>query len=168
MRNLYLISVWIHVLAAATWIGSMVFLAAVLVPTLRRRGDPALTAELMHGAGRKLRVVGWTSFALLLATGTVSLAYRDYGWEDLAGRLWQGGFGLAFACKMTLFGLVLLLSALHDFWLGPLAGRVAREGTEAGAAERLRQLASWMGRLNLLLALGIVLFAVFMVRGWPG
>lgn len=167
MRTLYLLSVWLHILAAAVWIGSMVFLAAVLVPTLRRRGDRALTASLMHGAGLQLRMVGWISFAVLVATGIVNLAYRGYQWADLTGRLWQGGFGRAFTWKMLLFGLVLLLSAAHDFWLGPKAGLAARRGGDPRAAERLRRTASWMGRLNLLLALGIVLFAVFMVRGWP-
>ena len=168
MRSVYLVSVWLHILAAAAWIGSMVFLGAVLVPTLRKRGDRALTATMMHGAGLKLRVLGWISFFVLLVTGTVNLAYRDYTWADLGGRLWQGGFGRAFFWKMLLFGLVLLLSGLHDFWLGPKAGIAAREAAaESRNAERLRKLASWMGRLNLLLGLGIVLFAVFMVRGWP-
>lgn len=167
MRTVYLLSVWLHIVAAATWIGSMVFLAAVLVPTLRRKGDRALTSELMQRAGSKLRGLGWVSFGLLLATGMINLAHRGYSWSDLSGRLWQGGPGLAFAVKIALFGVVLALSGLHDFWLGPRAGTAAARPGAERSAERLRRAASWIGRINLLLGVGIVLFAVFMVRGWP-
>ena len=37
MRTLYLVSVGLHLMAAATWIGSLTFFGAVMVPALRAR-----------------------------------------------------------------------------------------------------------------------------------
>ena len=164
MGNLYLVSVWLHLLAAAAWIGTLVFLAAVLVPVLRRQGDDALRARVMRASGPGLRRLGWTTFGILFLTGLGNLAGRGFTHEDLGSRLWQGPFGRAFGWKMACFGVVLLLSVLHDFRWGPRAAAAAPGSPEA---MRLRRVASWVGRVNLLLALAIVAFAVMLVRGWP-
>ena len=165
MRTLYLLSVWLHILAAAAWIGALVFIAAVLVPTLRRAGDDTLRATVLRASGPALRRLGWVCFALLVVTGVVNLAGRGFTFADAGWRLWQGPFGLAFSLKMGLFAIVLVLSALHDFRWGPRAAAAT-----AGSAEalRLRRIATRVGRVNLLLALAIVLLATFLVRGWPG
>src|SRR5687768_15353674 len=108
MRGLYLVSVWLHVIAAAAWVGALVFLAAVLVPVLRR-GDDATRARVLRQSGPALRALGWTAFAVLLLTGVANLAGRGYELADATGRLWWGPFGQAFAWKMGLFAVVLAL-----------------------------------------------------------
>lgn len=163
MRGLYLASVWLHVVAAAAWIGALVFVAAILVPVLRR-GDPEVRARLLRESGPALRRLGWTAFATLIVTGIGNLLGRGFVLADLHGRLWWGPFGHALAWKLGLFALVLALSAVHDFRLGP---RAAAAHPGSAEAFRLRRAASWIGRLNLLLALAIVFFAVMLVRGWP-
>jgi putative copper export protein len=163
MRGLYLLSVWLHVVAAAAWVGSLVFVAAVLVPVLRR-GDDLTRGRVLRAAGPAMRALGWTAFGLLLVTGIGNLAGRGFLPSDVAGRLWWGPFGRALAWKLGLFLVVLALSAVHDFRLGP---RAAAAGPGSPEAARLRRAASWLGRLNLLLALAILVFAVMLVRGWP-
>lgn len=167
MRTLYILSVWIHVLAAAAWIGTLVFIAAVLVPVLRRQGDDRQRARLLGAAGPGLRTLGWACFGLLFLTGLVNLIGRGFDLadpSDVGWRLWQGPFGTALTWKLLAFAVVLALSALHDFRWGPRAA-----AAEPGSPEalRLRRIASWVGRANLLLALVIVFFAVLLVRGWP-
>jgi copper resistance protein D len=163
VRGLYLASVWLHIVAAAAWVGSLVFVAAVLVPVLRR-GDAATRSRVFRQSGPALRALGWTAFAVLLVTGIGNLAGRGFELADATGRLWWGPFGHAFAWKMALFGVVLVLSALHDFRWG---SRAAAAEPGSPAADSSRRVASWVGRLNLLLALGILFFAVLLVRGWP-
>ena len=168
MRLAYLVSVWIHIVAAVVWLGAMTFLALVLVPTLRARGDRHLTAELMHGAGLRLRGVGWTALGILGVTGIFNLGRRGFGLASLAsGALWSGPFGHAFALKMLLVLVVVVLSLMHDFWVGPRAGSATAGDPQSQESARLRMAASWLGRLNLLLALVIVMLAVMLVRGWP-
>ena len=51
----------------------------------------------------------------------------------------------------------------HDFEIGPKATRAWEAGSESAAT--LRRVASWIGRLNLLLGLVVVALAVALVRG---
>ena len=52
MRTLYLVSVWLHILAAMAWVGGMLFLVAVLVPLLRTPAMRPQATALFHGWAR--------------------------------------------------------------------------------------------------------------------
>jgi copper resistance protein D len=168
MKLLYLASIWLHLLAAAVWLGGMLFLAFIVVPALRRPSIQAVAAPLIQWTGERFRWIGWVCFGLLLGSGIFNLAYRGIGWSDVwSGRLWQGPFGEALAIKLLLVAVVLLISAAHDFYLGPRATAVWQANPASARATRWRRQASWMGRLNLVLGLVIVFFATMLVRGWP-
>jgi len=168
MRALYLFSVWLHILAAAVWIGGMVFLALVLVPVTRRPEYRPIAAGLVQWTGERFRWVGWTCLGLLVLSGGFNLAYQGFGWADLwTGRLWEGGFGRVLAVKLLLVAVILLLSAVHDFLVGPRATVLWQARPDSPEARRLRRRASWFGRLNLALGLAVVALAVLLVRGLP-
>src|SRR6266540_21752 len=112
-----LVSRWLHVVAAITWIGGMLFIALVLVPVTRRLEDTTLRARLVHAVGLRFRTVGWIALAVL----------------------------------------TLVLSAFHDFVLGPRAGA-------PGADPSARVRASWIARLNVLVVLVIVLLGLSLLR----
>ena len=133
---------FVHVLAAVTWAGGMLFIALVLVPVARRLPDPALRTRLVHDVGMRFRTVGWVALGVLVATGLVNLWLRP----DLltTTRFWW---------KAGLVALALLLSALHDFVLEPRAGR---PGADPGARVR----ASWVARVNLVVVLVIVVIGL--------
>jgi uncharacterized membrane protein len=136
--TLSLVTRWLHVLAAIIWIGGMLFIALVLVPVARRLEDPALRTRLIHQVGLRFRTVGWLALGVLGLTGLVNL------W--LAPGLLHSP---RFHWKLGLVGLALVLAALHDFVLGPRAGR-------PGAAPSTRLRASWIARINVLVVLVIV------------
>lgn len=133
---------WIHVLSAITWVGGMLFIALVLVPVTRTLQDSALRARLVQETGVRFRTIGWIALGLMILTGLGNLLYRPYLLN--APR---------FHWKLGLVGLALVLSVLHDFVLGPRAGRPGAE-----SSERVR--ASWLARINTLLALAIVLLGL--------
>jgi uncharacterized membrane protein len=133
---------WIHVLSAITWIGGMLFIALVLVPITRKLQDPALRAHLVQEVGVRFRTIGWIALGLMLLTGLGNLVYRPYLLH--ASR---------FHWKLGLVLLALVVSALHDFVLGPRAG-------QPGADPSARVRASWVARINALLALAIVLLGL--------
>ncbi len=133
---------WLHLMAAITWIGGMLFIALVLVPVARRLSDPALRGRLLQETGRRFRTIGWVALGLLLASGLASLWVRPY----LLG-------APRFHWKLALVALALVLSAVHDFVLGPQAGR-------PGADPSLRVRASWVARLNVLVVLVVVLLGL--------
>jgi uncharacterized membrane protein len=129
---------YVHLLAVVTWVGGMLFIALVLVPVVQRLDDPGLRTRLVQDAGRRFRTVGWVALGLIVATGLGNLALRP----ELLG-------APGFHAKAGLVVLALLLGAVHDFALGPRAGR-------PGAAPAARVRAAWVARVNVLVALAIV------------
>lgn len=167
MHALYLAAVVLHLIAAFTWLGGMFFLVLVVVPWLRR-GDRALAGAFLRDTGVRFRAVGWLCFATLAATGTFLLTYRGVEIQDLTRTEWLSGpFGRAVAWKLGVFGVILLVSAVHDFWLGPRATVELTRAPTSTEAQRLRRGASWLGRLNVALGLWALSLAVILVRGWP-
>lgn len=147
----------------------MVFLVLVLVPITRRQEVRGIAAPLIRWTGQRFRWVGWICLGLLVLSGTFNVAYRGFTWADvLSGRLWQTSFGQALGIKLALVSVILILSALHDFFIGPRSTALWQANPGSPAAMRLRRQAGWIGRLNLLLALIVVILAVILVRGWPG
>ncbi len=129
---------FVHLLAVVTWVGGMLFIALVLVPVTRRLDDAALRTRLVQDTGRRFRTVGWIALGLIVATGLGNLVLRP----ELLG-------APRFHAKLGLVVLALALGAGHDFVLGPRAGR-------PGAAPSARVRASWIARVNVLVALALV------------
>jgi hypothetical protein len=59
-----------------------------------------------------------------------------------------------------------MISLVHDFRIGP-ASTAASQSDDRKRAERLRKTASWLGRINALLALAIVFLAIALVGHGP-
>jgi len=164
----YLLSIWVHILAASVWMGGMVFLVLILVPAIRQPRYSGIAASLIRWTALRFRWVGWICLGLLLLSGTFSLAYRGFGWTDLwDGKLWQGSFGRILGVKLLLVAVIFVASAFHDFAIGPRATELWQQNPGSAKALRLRRQAAWLGRVNLLLALVVVALGVMLVRGWP-
>ncbi len=169
MRFLYLASVWIHIIAATIWIGGLFFIVLVVVPWLRKGGESGVNAGVfLRETGERFRFVGWVCFALLLATGTFNLWVRGVRLSSLADvEWWASPFGAAVGLKLAAFAVVIAVSVVHDFMIGPRATAAIRRDPRSAEAASLRRRASLLGRLNGLLALVLVALGVVLVRGWP-
>lgn len=167
MHALYVVSVWVHLLAAITWVGGIAFLTLVVVPWMRM-GNRQQGAVLLRDTGTRFRTVGWVCFGVVLVTGTFNLFVRGVRLRDFVDPVWvQSEVGSAVLLKLCLFVAVLLLSSLHDFVIGPRATRLLAQQPVPASAEQARRTASLMGRVTALLALGLVFAGVVIVRGWP-
>jgi copper resistance protein D len=148
---LHALSVWIHVLAAAVWLGGAAFLAFVAVPVLRRHArEPGLYLELLEASVLRFRTVAWIALALVVATGVLQVA--NHGLTAI----FSGRIGAVLGIKIALAALVLVLSAVHDFAIGPRALAAMREDPEGPEAARLRARAGLLGRVSFLLGVVIV------------
>ncbi len=143
--------VWIHVLAAVVWVGGMVFMVMVVGPYARK-----LTAEqrreIFEQLGRRFSTIGWGCIAVLLLTGIGNLIER--------GMEWSPPFARALGAKLLLIGVMVLLAAFHDFILGPRSAALAADPARTSEAEAARVRASWIARLNLVLALIVILLGL--------
>ncbi len=163
--SLYLVSVWLHLLAAIAWIGGMLFMSLVLIPVMRQRGDSQLAASLIGPVGRRFRSMSWLLLAVLVLTGLVNASYRGVALSSYVDpQFWAGRFGSLLAVKLLVFVAMLGLSVAHDFFIGPRARTVAAGESNPSEAEVYRRWATRLGRLNLALGLIIVAIAVALAR----
>lgn len=165
MYTLYYINVTIHVLAAMLWLGGMFFLGVVGAPVLRAVEPPALRQQLFQQLGTRARSLGWWAIAVLLITGTLNLHFRGWlHWDGVlgSGDFWRSATGVALAIKLAAVTTMVIVSAVHDFILGPMAGRLRAGSPEALA---FRRRAALLARGNALLGIVIVVAAVRLARG---
>jgi putative copper export protein len=135
--------VWLHVLAAAVWLGGLLYASHLVVPALAR-GERAYLALL----GRA-RAVAWAAVGLLVVTGI----------ENLRHVRWDSGW---LAAKLALALVLLALAAHRDFALVPRASREIERGVTPGLAlAGLR----WLDRGLVLLAAAVLFLGVGIARG---
>jgi len=164
----YHLSVFLHILAATVWIGGLVFFAVVAVPLIRNKEFSGAAPRIVEWMGTRFRYVGWLTLGLLVLTGYTNLVYRGLALSDwLKPVMWTGYFGTALAYKLVFVAIILIVSAVHDFYIGPRATRIWKESPTSAKAAVYRLAASWIGRLNLILALAVLACAVMLVRGIP-
>jgi copper resistance protein D len=166
MNALYIVSLSLHVLSACVWVGGMVFFAAVMVPLSRKGELESYKDRLLLWSGLRFRAIGWICLSLLVLTGLYNLHALGFHWADaFDGRLWQGPFGHTLAHKLVLVAIILLISALHDFWIGPKAVRLKETAGGGSKGRSLSVLASWIARFNLIFAVVVVILGVILARG---
>jgi uncharacterized membrane protein len=114
MRGLYLASVWLHVLAAMTWIGGMVVFVVAVMPYFRVRPGAEKSAFL-DWFGPRFRATAWVCFAVLAVTGTFNLWARGVRINDLVrSEWWSTGFGRAFGVKLLLVLIAMAITVSHE------------------------------------------------------
>lgn len=146
------------------WLGGMFFLALVGAPVLRRVEPAPLRADLFRRLGARFRAVGWVAIAVLIATGALNLELRGMLNGETLGdpSFWSRPYGRTLGWKLTLVAAMVILSALHDFVLGPRASRLA-PGSPAALSARRR--VAWLARMNAALGVALVAVAIRLSRG---
>jgi uncharacterized membrane protein len=151
---------WIHVLAAVVWMGGMVFLSVVLMPVFRRGTFGADRRILFQSLGRRFRAIVWLMIAILIVSGPLLISSRTGTLEEPDA--WRSVLHM----KLWVVAGLILLTAAHDFWLGPLVGRLRREASEipSPADLLLIRLSTVVARLGLLLGVIVLFLAVALAR----
>jgi len=110
------VRLFLHVLAAAVWVGGQITLGA-LVPALRRAG-----ADVPRAAAQAFGRIGWTAFGVLIVTGIWNIAAvndsNDPGYQTTLG------IKLGFVA----------LAGVSAYWHSKSKSRVALAVGGAGAA----------------------------------
>ncbi|OGS04315.1 MAG: hypothetical protein A3G41_06745 [Elusimicrobia bacterium RIFCSPLOWO2_12_FULL_59_9] len=148
---------WVHLMAAATWVGGMIFTALLLNPLLKNM-SPEIRMPLIRALGVRFKYAEWGCLAALALTGTYKLS-RIGAW----GPIFEGSFGAILSLKLLLTAAMVALSLLHSFLWGP-GLTVATPGTEDFA--RLRRRTIFWARVNLSLGL-VVVFCAALLRMNP-
>ena len=157
---MYSTLVVLHILAAVSWIGGMIFLSLVLAPLVRGRKAAPEFMALFRSAALRFRAVVWVAIAVLLTTGPMLLSQR--GINVTSPVSWPG----IVTVKLTLVALLLFLTLLHDLVLGPQVSRVSAipESQRTAGEQVVFKTARWLPRLSLLIALAVVMTAAMLAR----
>ena len=141
---------FVHLAAAAVWIGMLAQLG-LLLAWARREAPESVRTPLLAGHLQRFSVLAAVSVIALLATGTFSALTEVPEWKALV----DTSYGRVLLAKLSLIGLLLPVAALNAVVLRPRALRkVASSGREA--LDRLRR---WLIRavwLEAALAVGVL------------
>lgn len=166
MPGEYWISVYLHILLALVWIGSMVFLGIGILPLLRREEYRNLAPRFLTLVGIRLRYLGWTAILGLIVTGLFNLHFRGVLFSQLLSTsFWSTPYGRILGTKLLFVLLLVGVTLIHDLALGPAATRILEEAPDSPKALRLRKQASLLGRVAVGLSLVILYWAIRLVRG---
>ena len=147
---------------------------AIAMPAGSRNDAAPVTtsppAGMLQAIAHRFRIISWLCILLLVATGLYILPTR-YG-IGFAQFFSQGGHFIAvLQVKVALAAIVIWLSFIHDFIIGPYVSRLTQAAQRGQPPHPrlplLRRLVIWTARLNLALTALIVIVAVTMTRGAP-
>ncbi|HBR51104.1 MAG TPA: hypothetical protein DEA71_13575 [Nitrospira sp.] len=157
---MYSTLVILHILAAVSWVGGMIFLSLVLAPLVRSRKAVPEFMALFRSAALRFRPIVWVAMAILVMTGPMLLSLR--GVAVASPSSWPG----IVVVKLTLVALLLFLTLLHDLVLGPQVSRVSAipESQRTAGEQVVFKTARWLPRLSLLIALAVVMTAAMLAR----
>ncbi len=160
-RDIYILSVFIHVVSACVWLGGMLFLILAFIPGIKNHPDKV---DLIAGVSLKFRTVGYVALVLLLITGFVQLEFRGVQWNVEYFR--TNPFGKVAGLKILVFVAIIFISIIHDYYLGNRTVEAWKTQPEHAKTIRLRNLSRLLGRVSFTLALLAVLLGVILSRGW--
>jgi copper transport protein len=104
----------LHLLADAAWIGGLLYISVVLLPTLNRQSSHEWADVLATGLPR-FSVVAITSVILLAATGSFNTTVHLTSFQQF----WTTPYGRTLIVKIGIFVLMIGISAYHAFFLRP-------------------------------------------------
>lgn len=168
---MYQLAVFLHILSVIVWVGGALFLALVIIPVNRRLPlSPPQSAALLGQVARRFRAVSWAAIAVLVATG-LYVTFVSKGLTPADIFRGETSFTDILRTKLGLVMAVIVLSAVHDFILGPrVSDRLAalrEDGAPPEALKSARRWLIWVARINVLMVLIVVALAVMLTRGSP-
>lgn len=150
-EDLFLVLIALHMLAAAAWVGGVLFFLFAVVPAARA----APAAGIATALGRAFRPLAYTALVTLVATGPLLLWVQGVHFETFGhARFWVSAFGTTLGVKAVMIVAVLILTVWHDWVLGPRAERTGAKGA-----------ARAIGAVIGLLSVAIFLAGLLMAQG---
>jgi uncharacterized membrane protein len=152
--------VWIHLIAAVSWVGGTIFLSLVLAPSYRALASKPEAGMLFRTSAKRFRLVVWGAVAILLLTGPMLVL--SHGWPLFEPARWPSPLGI----KLVLVAALLLMTLVHDLVLGPRVRAILalQPDNRSVSDQTILTAATWLPRLALLLSLGVLFVAVMLAR----
>jgi len=156
------ITPWIHIVAVSVWLGPQFFMFLVTVPALRAVDDAEARLRILRVINRRFGWLAWGAMIVIVLTGISNIFQVG---ADAPFDLWSTDFKFfhLFSLKMTLLAVVVLLTAVHTFVVGPQQMRLHEEMRgDAPEMARLRRASMILSILSLTGSMTVVLVAMIL------
>ena len=107
---------WIHVIAAVTWVGGNLILAMVIVPHFRQSLPPVQRIKLLTQIGKRFEPVVWGCIVVLFLTGIVNIFFSV---DITSPSPISDAFMRTLLIKIGLFFVLVILTVLHSMIFAP-------------------------------------------------
>jgi uncharacterized membrane protein len=114
MSSWHLLSLWLHLIAVAFWLGGIVFFLIVFAPAVREL-NPGTGIRALNQGRINLEAVSWAAIALVLVTGIVNLILRKQGAVAPDGQFYT----IILSVKLFLFFAMVIHHCLQVFKYAP-------------------------------------------------
>jgi len=156
------ISATLHILAAVTWIGSMIYSQFAVAPALKPLG-PAKSHAVNGLAMKNFSALTWTSLVVLLATGT----YAVIGMWDKLAPLTTKPPGIVLLVKLALVAVLIVVLFLQVYQYGPRMKQLINPATpknqeNTSKMTRLAKVTQNLSGIHLYTGLAIIIAAVIL------
>ncbi len=107
---------WIHVIAAVTWVGGNLILAMVIVPHFRQSLPPVQRIKILTQIGKRFEPVVWGCIGVLFFTGIVNIFFSV---DITSPSPISDAFMRTLLIKILLFFVLIILTVLHSMIFAP-------------------------------------------------
>lgn len=162
MEVLHIISGSLHILAAVTWIGSMIYSEFAVKPALNNLGD--MKAHGVNGIAMKnFSNLTWGSLVILILTGS----YAIYDKKDKLTPLFQEPSGIVLFVKLILVAVMIVILFLQVFVYGPKMNSLISPSTPQNQENQMEMTkisntAKVLSKTHLYVGIIIVILAVIL------
>jgi uncharacterized membrane protein len=151
---------WLHILGVAVWLGPQLFLFVAAIPAVRSIDDTAVRARVLRTITTRFGWLAWSALLVIVLSGISNIFQEasdfdhlldfDYRWVNY------------FAPKMVLVGVMVLLTAIHSFAVGPRQLALLESGDTGEEAARMRRASIIINSLVLLTSVIVVFLGVLL------
>lgn len=152
-----------HFFAAAFWVGGMFFFVFVFRSVYTDPELKEVKSRLLFKVAVRFRSVSYLIFLILAVSGIGILFSKGFYLNFGDANYWTSFGGSVFLLKISLFLFLVGSSAIHDFLVGPIAFQEMENDPEIKT--KYRKYASFFGRLNLIVSIGIAILGLAFSRG---
>lgn len=152
---------WLHLVAAFTWVGGLIFVNVVLTPAIQPRGLPPQFVRLM--GMERFRAFAWASIGVLIVTGSYNMVQRLTTPSDLV----SSPYGLTLLIKIGAVGAMIVITLINSVILRRriTSAPAGPGGTPPAEMQKLGPRLVILSRLNLVLGLLVIFLAAMLKYG---
>ena len=152
---------WLHMLATATWVGSLAALALLILPAMKRALDHETQLVFLEAIQKRLEPIAWFSISLLILTGLFQMSVNPHydGFLSISTQ-----WSLAILTKHILGMIMVVVSAIQTWEVIPAISRailISKKNNETANLDALRKREINLLRINFGLAILILLATAF-------